>query len=202
MSNHAHPCRYCGEDLNGLGRAHGGLEADCPKRVDPEMRKEAIPQTLCPQCDALCGACANGQPHMNNELPWPGYTEKSTGQVDWQEHNRKGKHHVLWDGVSNQMVLCGSPECNRLALLAIRQRQYSEDASPSHANERQVAGDHYAGVPVQHWDIVVMHDLDYFQGQIIKYVMRHKKKNGIQDLEKAAHFLEKYIEVEKRRLGQ
>jgi hypothetical protein len=41
---------------------------------------------------------------------------------------------------------------------------------------------------------VVEFDLDYFQAQITKYVMRWDKKNGLQDLEKAQHFLEKYIE--------
>jgi len=62
------------------------------------------------------------------------------------------------------------------------------------ANDKQVAGSHYAG-KVQHWDMVVMHQLNYFEGQITKYVMRARKKNGKQDLEKAAHFLEKYLEV-------
>lgn len=70
----------------------------------------------------------------------------------------------------------------------------------SHANDRQVGGEHYRGAPLQHWDLTTMFGWDYFQAQIIKYVMRHKKKNGLQDLEKAAHFIEKYIEVEKRRL--
>jgi len=63
------------------------------------------------------------------------------------------------------------------------------------ANEKQVGGTHYQKAAVQHWDIVHMHKLDYFQGQITKYVMRWKDKNGIQDLEKAKHFLEKYIEL-------
>lgn len=65
------------------------------------------------------------------------------------------------------------------------------------ANDKQVAGGHYQKQKIQHWDYVVANDLDYFQGQITKYVSRWKDKNGIQDLEKAAHFLEKYIEVEK-----
>lgn len=66
------------------------------------------------------------------------------------------------------------------------------------ANEkgRQVGGEHYGGGSIQHWDIVHMFELDYFQGQITKYVMRWKKKGGIQDLEKARHFLEKYIELQ------
>ena len=62
------------------------------------------------------------------------------------------------------------------------------------ANDKQVAGTHYAA-DVQHWDIVVMHNLNYFEGQITKYVMRARKKNGKQDLEKARHFIDKYLEV-------
>jgi len=65
------------------------------------------------------------------------------------------------------------------------------------ANDRQVGGSHYGGGAQQHWDIVHQHGLDYFQGQITKYVMRWRKKNGLQDLEKAQHFLEKYIELVK-----
>lgn len=67
------------------------------------------------------------------------------------------------------------------------------------ANDRQVGGDHYK-IPgaVEHWDIVAQHGLDYFQGQITKYVMRWREKNGVQDLEKALHFLQKYIEVAER----
>ena len=62
------------------------------------------------------------------------------------------------------------------------------------ANDRQVDGLHYGGTSHQHWDIVVEHQLDYFQGQVTKYIMRWRKKNGLTDLEKAKHFLEKYIE--------
>jgi hypothetical protein len=64
----------------------------------------------------------------------------------------------------------------------------------SKANESQVGGSHYAG-KTQHWDYVVDNDLDYFQGQITKYVTRCRKKNGKQDLEKAKHFIEKYLEI-------
>jgi len=65
------------------------------------------------------------------------------------------------------------------------------------ANDMQVGGQHYRGVKIQHWDIVDMHRLDYFQGQITKYVMRWRDKGGMQDLLKAQHFLAKYIELQK-----
>lgn len=63
----------------------------------------------------------------------------------------------------------------------------------SSANDRQVGGSHYRA-PIQHWDYALANNMDYFQGQITKYVTRWKEKNGIMDLEKAQHFLEKYIE--------
>jgi Protein of unknwon function (DUF3310) len=62
------------------------------------------------------------------------------------------------------------------------------------ANDRQVGGDHYQA-DIQHWDWVWSNDLNYFEGQITKYVMRARKKNGLQDLEKARHFLDKYMEL-------
>ena len=65
----------------------------------------------------------------------------------------------------------------------------------SKANETQVGGDHYTKQKIQHWDYVAANDLDYFQGQITKYVSRWKDKNGLEDLKKAQHFLTKYIEV-------
>jgi len=54
---------------------------------------------------------------------------------------------------------------------------------------------------VKHWDLVARYDLDYFAGQISKYVMRWRNKNGIEDLYKAQHFMEKYLEVMKNASG-
>lgn len=64
----------------------------------------------------------------------------------------------------------------------------------SAANNRQVAGNHYGGGAIQHWDLAVMFKWNWAQYQITKYVMRYLKKNGLQDLEKAQHFIEKLIE--------
>lgn len=65
------------------------------------------------------------------------------------------------------------------------------------ANEMQVGGDHYANDGEQHWDRAWrLYGRGYFQGQITKYVERYHKKNGVQDLEKARHFIDKLIELE------
>ena len=63
------------------------------------------------------------------------------------------------------------------------------------ANETQVGGTHYKTGGEEHWDRVHRLGLDYFQAQITKYVERCWKKNGMEDLKKARHFLDKYIEI-------
>lgn len=66
------------------------------------------------------------------------------------------------------------------------------------ANDKQVGGDHYSREGEQHWDRQwKLNGRGYFVGCITKYVERYHLKNGIQDLEKAKHFLEKLIELEK-----
>ena len=65
----------------------------------------------------------------------------------------------------------------------------------SEQNKIQIGGDHYKTGGEEHWDRVFRLRLDYFQAAITKYVERCWKKNGVQDLEKARHFLDKYIEL-------
>src|SRR5258708_5289646 len=73
--------------------------------------------------------------------------------------------------------------------------------STQSANNRKEGGTTYkqhGNIP-QHWDLVVLYGWDYFQGQITKYLMRWKTKHAdaekqVEDLRKAAHFLQKYIE--------
>lgn len=64
------------------------------------------------------------------------------------------------------------------------------------ANDTQVAGTHYRA-SYQHWDLVRDLHLGYFEGQISKYVTRHRTKNGKIDLEKALHFTKKLLELNK-----
>lgn len=59
------------------------------------------------------------------------------------------------------------------------------------ANARQVGGAHYQTGATQHWDL--LHP-EYHIGNATKYLSRWRKKNGLQDLEKASHYIEKLLE--------
>lgn len=58
------------------------------------------------------------------------------------------------------------------------------------ANDRQVGGKHYQQ-EYQHWDFVIDTNMHYLYGCATKYIHRWKTKNGIQDLMKAIHYIDK-----------
>lgn len=63
--------------------------------------------------------------------------------------------------------------------------------------EKQVGGNHYKGFVVQPVEFIYKNNIPFMEGNIIKYVCRHREKNGIQDLQKARHYLDMLIELEK-----
>ena len=60
----------------------------------------------------------------------------------------------------------------------------------SNAWDKQVGGDHYKQYAIQPAKFALANGLDYAQSNAIKYIVRHKDKNGVQDLDKAIHYIE------------
>ena len=56
--------------------------------------------------------------------------------------------------------------------------------------DKQVGGDHYKQYAIQPAQFALANGLDYAQSNAIKYIVRHKDKNGVQDLDKAVHYIE------------
>ena len=66
----------------------------------------------------------------------------------------------------------------------------------SEANKVQVGGAHYkVSAGLQHWDLIDNYRVGYLEGCASKYLTRWRKKNGLQDLQKAAHYLRKLYEA-------
>lgn len=51
----------------------------------------------------------------------------------------------------------------------------------------QKGGNHYKDFKIQPVEYIEANDLSFLEGCIIKYVSRHTKKNGREDIEKAIH---------------
>tara|TARA_B100000242_G_C42659106_1_gene309416 strand:- start:247 stop:492 length:246 start_codon:yes stop_codon:yes gene_type:complete len=60
---------------------------------------------------------------------------------------------------------------------------------------RQIGGDHYKDMAIQPFEFISKNELTFFQGNVVKYVCRYKRKNGIQDLKKIIHYCE--LEIKK-----
>jgi hypothetical protein len=64
------------------------------------------------------------------------------------------------------------------------------------ASETQIGGGHYAKFKIQPTEFIYVNNVPFIEGNIIKYVMRHRVKNGIEDLNKAKHYIELLIQYE------
>jgi hypothetical protein len=67
--------------------------------------------------------------------------------------------------------------------------------------KKQIGGDHYVKRKIQPWDIIEEYNLDFFEGNALKYLLRWKDKDGIKDLEKMKHYIEYLIERETKNNG-
>jgi hypothetical protein len=55
---------------------------------------------------------------------------------------------------------------------------------------KQVGGDHYKKMAIQPAEFINKNKLLFAEGNAIKYICRHSEKGGIQDIDKAIHYLE------------
>tara|TARA_R100000656_G_scaffold21982_1_gene19696 strand:+ start:105 stop:503 length:399 start_codon:yes stop_codon:yes gene_type:complete len=64
--------------------------------------------------------------------------------------------------------------------------------------DRQIGGNHYIDFQISPFEFIERNKLSYGAGNVIKYICRWKKKGFITDLEKAKHYIELLIELEKQ----
>ena len=67
---------------------------------------------------------------------------------------------------------------------------------PRTALNKQVSGSHYKDKGIQPIVYILANNMGFCEGNVIKYVTRHKDKNGAADIKKAIHYLELLLELE------
>lgn len=70
------------------------------------------------------------------------------------------------------------------------------DEPETKATSTQVGGDHYKDLAIQPIEYITKNNLTYMEGNVIKYVTRHRSKKGAEDIRKAIHYLEMILELE------
>ena len=64
------------------------------------------------------------------------------------------------------------------------------------ALEKQIDGDHYKDMKIQPVEFCRANNFGGLESSVVRYVSRHKKKNGRKDIEKAIHCLELILELD------
>ena len=54
----------------------------------------------------------------------------------------------------------------------------------------KISPQHYSKYKIEPIDFIQANDLGFCEGNVIKYVLRHKDKDGLQDLLKAKQYIE------------
>jgi hypothetical protein len=67
--------------------------------------------------------------------------------------------------------------------------EYKPDPSQP-PSRRQVGGMHYKSMKIQPITFITENNIPYCEANAIKYLCRHELKNGVQDLDKAIHYIQ------------
>ena len=63
------------------------------------------------------------------------------------------------------------------------------------AYKNQIGGNHYQDLVIQPTDYIIKNNIPFAEGNVIKYVIRHKQKGKEQDIKKAIHYLSMILET-------
>lgn len=78
------------------------------------------------------------------------------------------------------------------AMLRFKSEKEQEDK----ALDVQIGGSHYKDFKIQPIEFIMVNNLNFCQGNVIKYICRYNHKNGIEDLKKAKHYIDLLIQLE------
>lgn len=70
------------------------------------------------------------------------------------------------------------------------------DADYRPAMQSQVGGSHYLDFEIQPVEFCQRNGLGHCESAVVKYICRHKLKNGVEDLLKAKDYIDKIIELQ------
>lgn len=84
----------------------------------------------------------------------------------------------------------------RRRMIAEGYRQREQEGNKELASSQQVGGNHYKDLKIQPAEFCYINNIPYLEATAIKYLCRWRKKGGVQDLDKAIHFIELLKEFE------
>ena len=93
-------------------------------------------------------------------------------------------------------------DCDRAFIAAVI-AAYAEPATgKATATSRQVGGDHYSKMAIQPLEFIYRNQIGGVESIALRYILRWRDKNGVEDLRKAIHTLEFLVDLVEREQGK
>ena len=61
---------------------------------------------------------------------------------------------------------------------------------------KQIGGDHYKDFSIMPIEYITKNNLDFCEGNIVKYISRHRLKGKAEDIEKVIHYAQLILKLE------
>jgi hypothetical protein len=82
------------------------------------------------------------------------------------------------------------------SLAAFRQQQWLDAARTATPLDTQVGGSHYKDMKIQPVEYIHANAMPYMDGNVVKYISRHRNKNGAEDVRKAIQYCQMILQME------
>ena len=108
--------------------------------------------------------------------------------------DREVTRHMNMNCRDSEIGSDGCQTCEKDMKLGIKYKCFAPLVVDS-AFAVQEGGNHYKDFKIQPTEYSHKNGLDWCQGNVVKYVTRHKVKNGLEDIKKAMHYLQFIAEM-------
>jgi len=114
---------------------------------------------------------------------WNGTIEEEEQEMNADGWDAYDKHQAEQERINERL---------RASINGLSADDFYTDVMPSRAlaSDTQVGGNHYKNMAIQPSEYIFENGLNWLEGNAIKYITRHSIKGGVQDLDKAIHYLE------------
>jgi len=99
------------------------------------------------------------------------------------------------DGDRRMKPVMPSEDPNRIDMVKVLQEGLYEKGKKTPLDVQE-GGDHYKKMGIQPVEYIHANDLGYCEGNIVKYITRHRMKGGAEDIRKVIHYAQLMLQLE------
>lgn len=94
------------------------------------------------------------------------------------------------------VAVCSTYSDHMTDVRPLKDKVVSAQEQTPRALARQEGGGHYKDLKIQPIEYIHANGIPYMEGNVVKYISRHRVKNGAEDVKKAIHYCQLILQME------